>query len=186
MNELKRNELRNTKLDVRKPDGTIDLEKSKAFQELVTGGDIEKYCGHATSLDVKKEYENACFLYVRDSGMMSLGYKDDESYFKLESYKEITFEPETKYVAKLKDTKKQNKIKELEAKIKSIQDEVDSLKGGAKPTHYLDTVKASNHSCRRCVVYNSSTNGCFGIMKRATGIDCIREDIIFVLKEVKK
>lgn len=130
MNELKRNELRSVKLDVRKPDGSIDLEKSRAFQAMMTEGSTNKYYGNFVSSDIKSEYENeGFFLYVDEEGMLSLSDKESYRLFKSHRYKEITFEPETRYVAKIKNTEKEDKIKELESYVKSIQEELIKLKG---------------------------------------------------------
>lgn len=84
--------LLNTKLDCRKPDGSVDVELSKAFQEVVTGGEHTLYAGWMvhSKREAEEVFTSAPFLYVKESGVLSLG--EDEKYFNNQTnYKQIDF-----------------------------------------------------------------------------------------------
>ena len=95
--------LQNVKIDLRKPEGSIDVEKNLAFQEAVTGNTLEQYCGYArtgTTLEsIRKEFSNKPFLFVGGNGMLSLS--DDYDYFISTSHKEVNFEYERKFTYKV-------------------------------------------------------------------------------------
>jgi hypothetical protein len=79
------------KVDLRNPDGTIDVEKNLAFQEAITGGAHSLYCGNAVhSLEeLKEDFSNIPFIYVLENGMLALG--SDEYCFKNHSLQEVEF-----------------------------------------------------------------------------------------------
>ena len=85
--------LLNTKLDCRKADGSVDEELSRAFQEAVTKGMHNKYGGW--SINSYKEsverFTSVPFLFVSESGMLSLGDFDEEGHFNSNSKTQINF-----------------------------------------------------------------------------------------------
>lgn len=82
--------LANVKLDCRKPDGSVDEELSRAFQEACFGQGI----GWATSGKTVK-YEGSHFLFVEDDDL-KLRYAEDFEYFKDHANTEIKFTYERK------------------------------------------------------------------------------------------
>lgn len=79
--------LRNVKIDLRKEDGSVDEEKSAAFQKAVfeTGG----------QWDSGREIKNTkcSYLFVAKNGM--LGWSNKHIYFLKDSKKEVDFQYET-------------------------------------------------------------------------------------------
>lgn len=127
-------DLKNTKVDLRSSDGTIDHGKRLAFEEMVTGGDKSKYCGNACT-GFEDDYQNARFLIVTDCGMLSMvtsSHDTDEDYFNndLDEYREIVLIPEYKVEYKESDEEiiKRKKITEIEKKINYLLKEIKNLK----------------------------------------------------------
>jgi hypothetical protein len=85
--------LLNTKLDCRKPDGTVDEELSRAFQEAVTEGMHNKYCGYAldTYSGSVEKFTSATFLFVSLGGMLSYDDSGEDDFFNRNSKTQINF-----------------------------------------------------------------------------------------------
>ena len=124
-------DLRNTKIDLRRPDGSIDKEKSAAFLQLATGEDYSKRKGSADYL-----IRNAPFLLICCNGDVDYLGDNDENYFVdfLDDYREVICEPEYFIAFKQSDEElaRDSKIAELSAQLKQIQAELAALKSGVK------------------------------------------------------
>jgi hypothetical protein len=120
--KFKQHKLRNVKIDLRKPDGTVDEEKSAAFQEAVFEGG-GKWC-YSHSVEAKKTKKRCPFIYVSCDG--DLLFTDSESAFNENhcTHKEVNFN----YIRKLEYTIELVKNKEKTELEKAIIDTQNQLK----------------------------------------------------------
>jgi hypothetical protein len=114
--------LRNVKLDCRNPDGTVDTEKSRAFEDAVleSGGNCDWYEKNKSIIN-----SNISFVFVSQSGDM--GFTNDESWFYGQDNKEIEFNYTRKldYTIELVENKEKS---ELQGAISETQKQLDILK----------------------------------------------------------
>lgn len=82
--------LANVKLDCRKPDGSVDEELSRAFQEACFEQGIA-WCGD-------REFEDGCGFIYTSGNNLSCSYEEDSDYFHKEEEQEIKFTYERKLV----------------------------------------------------------------------------------------
>ena len=133
--------LLNVKIDLRKPDGSIDVEKNLAFQEAVTGNTLEQYCGYAragTTLEsLRKEFSNSPFLFVGSNGMLTLLSKEDDAYFRSHSYKEVNFEYERKltYKATTKPVQTKEDLEKVKLKQELLLSRIENLEEELTKAH---------------------------------------------------
>ena len=126
--------LLNVKIDLRKPDGTVDIEKNLAFQEAVTGNDHSLYCGNGCSGQTleksKQEFSEAGFIFVSDSGMISTGDCGEINYFNSQTYKQIdfTYERKLSFEASYTETKEDKEVTALKEVIDSLQEQLSEAK----------------------------------------------------------
>jgi len=115
-------ELRNVKIDLRKEDGTVDGELSKAFQEAVfaSGGYwIGRRANHV-------EYLSKSFLYVDQQ--CALNYGNEQDTFEQHPYTQITFTYERKleWAATVVEQEPKRAIIELPSGDKYYADELQA------------------------------------------------------------
>lgn len=83
--DTKCSNLRNVKIDLLKPDGSIDEDLSVAFQKAVQ--DIVGSYSHSNGI----KYTNKRFLYVGEEGQLT--YSNTKEWFDGDPRKQITFKP---------------------------------------------------------------------------------------------